>query len=237
MTSPSGVVVFLTTWIRTEALMIMLFLRSPTEHETQVAITDSDDRIPAEDQSFSSPVGLGGFHKDATQHDRVDDQAHNVLEDQNTDGYGTFLGHHPSTETNGHLDLNGEEESRDEGPVGKAEKMLQGLSMSPWEKATSHHIMAKNSQLQRKDMVKITRVWRHFRSTKVVKMSCRKRPCSRMFLWARLQAPFLAMKRALRWRSRMRGLPKFSAAMRARTYSSGIMLFLANIFLPPLPNN
>lgn len=35
MTSPSGVVVFLTTWILTEALMIMLFLRSPTRNMKQ----------------------------------------------------------------------------------------------------------------------------------------------------------------------------------------------------------
>lgn len=31
-------------------------------------------------------------------------------------------------------------------------------SMSPWAKATSHHIMAKSSQLHRKDMVKMTSV-------------------------------------------------------------------------------
>lgn len=106
-------------------------------------------------------------------------------------------------------------------------------SMSPWAKATSHHIMAKSNQLHRKDMVKMTSVWRHFRSTKVVKISCRNRPCSRMFLCARLHAPFLAMKRALRGRSRMRGLRRFSAAIRASTYSSGIILFRASIFLPP----
>jgi hypothetical protein len=39
-----------------------------------------------------------------------------------------------------------------------------------------------------------------------------------MFLCARLQAPLLAMKRALESRSRMRGLRRFSAAMRARTF-------------------
>lgn len=45
---------------------------------------------------------------------------------------------------------------------------------SPWEKAMSHQTMAKSSQLHRKDMVNMSSVWGHLRSTSVVNTSCRK---------------------------------------------------------------
>ena len=52
-------------------------------------------------------------------------------------------------------------------------------SRSPWAKAMSHHAMAKSIHEQRKAEVKIRRECCHFRSTMVVKTSCRNLPCER----------------------------------------------------------
>ncbi|TNN59798.1 hypothetical protein EYF80_029983 [Liparis tanakae] len=69
-------------------------------------------------------------------------------------------------------------------------------SKSPCANAISHQIIPKRSQLHRKDMVKMMSVWSHFKSTRVVKTSCKNRPCSRMLVCATLQVPFLATNRA-----------------------------------------
>lgn len=102
-------------------------------------------------------------------------------------------------------------------------------SRSPWAKATNHQPIPKSNQLQRNVIVKITKVNRHLRSTKVVKTSWRNRPCSRMFLCARLQAPFFAMKRALLIRSLKTGFRGKRDTSAGRANSSGIMLFRASI--------
>lgn len=52
----------------------------------------------------------------STQHDGVDDEAHDVLQDEHRDGGGTLLGDHAPAETDGHLHLDGEQEGRREGP-------------------------------------------------------------------------------------------------------------------------
>lgn len=103
-------------------------------------------------------------------------------------------------------------------------------SRSPCANATSHQLMANSSQLLTNVVVKMTSVKRHFRSTSVVNTSCRKRPCSRMFLCARLHEPFLAMKRALFTRSLNTGLRGMREASPGSPNSSGMMLFLANMF-------
>lgn len=46
-----------------------------------------------------------------TQHDGVDDESHDVLQNEDHDGSQTLLGYHPSSEADGHLDFDGEEES------------------------------------------------------------------------------------------------------------------------------
>ncbi|TRY60515.1 hypothetical protein DNTS_001485 [Danionella cerebrum] len=107
--------------------------------------------------------------------------------------------------------------------------ILRCGSRSPCAKATSHQDMAKSNQLHKKVMVKMTSVKRHFRSTSVVKTSCKKRPCSRMFLCAKLQAPLLAMKRALFTRSLNTGLRGTRDTSAGRANSSGMMLFRGSI--------
>lgn len=49
-------------------------------------------------------------------------------------------------------------------------------SRSPWAKASSHQAMAKSIQEQIKAEVKISKECCHFRSTMVVKTSCRNLP-------------------------------------------------------------
>jgi len=56
--------------------------------------------------------------KSLTQHHGVDDEADDVLHDEDRDGGRTVFRYHPSPEADGHLDLDGEEEGRDEGPGG-----------------------------------------------------------------------------------------------------------------------
>lgn len=102
-------------------------------------------------------------------------------------------------------------------------------SKSPCPKATNHHSMANNSQLHRKVMVKMTRVKRHLRSTKVVNTSCRNLPCSRMFLCAKLHAPLLAMKRALFTRSLNTGFRGIRDASAGTANSSGMILLRGSI--------
>lgn len=89
------------------------------EHEAELAVADGDDCLSAEDQRLSPPVSLSCLHEYAAQHDSVDDQPHNVLQDQDCDGQGTFLSHHPAPKADGHLNFNGEEESGGERPVGE----------------------------------------------------------------------------------------------------------------------
>lgn len=93
------------------------------EHEAEPAVTDGDDSIPAENKRFCPPVRLRCFHEDASKHDGVDNQAHNILKDQDCDGEGTLFCHHSAPKTNGHLDLDGEEECRSEGPVRREGKI------------------------------------------------------------------------------------------------------------------
>ncbi|TNN71172.1 hypothetical protein EYF80_018520 [Liparis tanakae] len=117
----------------------------------------------------------------------------------------------------------------DQARSGSGSRSRSRESRSPCAKATSHQLMANSSQLLTKVVVKMTSVKRQRRSTSVVNTSCRKRPCSRMFLCARLHAPFLAMKRALFTRSRNTGLRGNREARPGRPNSSGMMLFRANI--------
>lgn len=104
-------------------------------------------------------------------------------------------------------------------------------SRSPCANAISHQIMPNKNQLHRKDMVNIMSVQSHFKSTNVVKTSCRKRPCSRIFVWATLQVPFLATKRAFLCTALNCGW-RTSSAKRVSKKSSGIRPFLDNIALP-----
>lgn len=102
-------------------------------------------------------------------------------------------------------------------------------SRSPCANASSHHPIANSSQLHRKVMVKMTKVKRHLRSTRVVNTSCRNLACSRMFLCAKLHAPPLAMKRALFTRSLNTGLRGIRDTSAGTENSSGMILFRGNI--------
>ena len=85
------------------------------DHEAQFVVAHGDDRVLAEDERLRAPVGLRRLHEDAAQHDGVDDQAHDVLHDQDDDGGDALLRHHPGAEADGHLYLDGEEERGGEG--------------------------------------------------------------------------------------------------------------------------
>lgn len=45
-----------------------------------------------------------------TQHDGVDDESYDVLRDEEGDGSRTLFRYHPPTESDGHLNLDGEQE-------------------------------------------------------------------------------------------------------------------------------
>lgn len=45
-----------------------------------------------------------------TQHDGVDDESYDVLRDEEGDGSRTLFRYHPSPESDGHLNLDGEQE-------------------------------------------------------------------------------------------------------------------------------
>lgn len=85
------------------------------DHEAQLVVSDGDDCVLTENERLRAPVGLCSFHEDAAEHDGVDDESDDVLHDQDDDGGDAFLRDHPAPETNGHLDLYGEEESGGEG--------------------------------------------------------------------------------------------------------------------------
>ena len=51
-----------------------------------------------------------------TEHDSVDDEADDVLHDEDGDGGRTLFCYHPSSEADGHLNLDGEQEGRRERP-------------------------------------------------------------------------------------------------------------------------
>lgn len=76
---------------------------SHSKHEGGAAIPLRDDGVPGEDERLGSAVGLRRLHEDAAEHHGVDNQPHNVLDDQNCDGEGTLLRHHSPTKTDGHL--------------------------------------------------------------------------------------------------------------------------------------
>lgn len=75
------------------------------EHKRRSAVPRRNDCVPREDEGFCSPVGLSRLHEHTAQHDGVDDQAQNVLDDEDNDGQRTFFRHHPSSETNSDLTL------------------------------------------------------------------------------------------------------------------------------------
>lgn len=54
---------------------------------------------------------LGGSILRLTQHDCVDDEPHDVLQDQDSDGCKTVFSDHSPSEAYGDLDLDGEQES------------------------------------------------------------------------------------------------------------------------------
>ena len=53
-----------------------------------------------------------------TQHDGVDDEPHDVLDDEHRDGRAALLGDHAAPEADGHLHLDGEQKGRGERPGG-----------------------------------------------------------------------------------------------------------------------
>lgn len=183
---------------------------SNSEHEGGTAISRSNDGIPGEDERLGAAVGLGRLHEHAAQHHGIDDQTHDVLDDQHGDGQRALLRHHPPTKADGHLQ---QAAKFNEAKTGKnhldpsaqlefsptwtsMEKrkaevkewmaVTQGTgpgsllgsrgSRSPWAKANNHQIIAKSIQEQRKAEVKMRKECCHFRSTMVVKTSCRNRP-------------------------------------------------------------
>lgn len=81
---------------------------SDSEHEGGSAVSSGDDGVPGENERLRPPVGLRRLHEDAAEHHGVDDQPQNVLDDQDDDGDGTLLRHHPAAESDGHLESEGE---------------------------------------------------------------------------------------------------------------------------------
>lgn len=77
------------------------------EHEGGPPVAGGDDGVPGEDKRLGPAVGLCRLHKDAAQHNGVDDQPQDVLDDQHGDGQGTLLCHHPAPEPDGHLQQDG----------------------------------------------------------------------------------------------------------------------------------
>lgn len=47
------------------------------------------------------------LHEHTAEHHSVDDQPHNILDDQHGDGQRTLLRHHPATKTDGNLQQTG----------------------------------------------------------------------------------------------------------------------------------
>ncbi|KAJ8249780.1 hypothetical protein COCON_G00229960 [Conger conger] len=88
------------------------------EHEAEAVVAHGDDGVPAEDERLGPPVRLRRLHEDAAQHDGVDDQPHDVLQDQHADGRRALLRDHAPAEADGHLHLDGEQEGRAERPAG-----------------------------------------------------------------------------------------------------------------------
>lgn len=96
--------------------------------------------MAAEDQRLGATVGLSGLHEDTTwgranavtscfvppdgtflsltQHDGIDDEAHDVLQDEDGDGGRTLLCYHASAEADGDLNLDGEQEGWRKRPAG-----------------------------------------------------------------------------------------------------------------------
>lgn len=52
-----------------------------------------------------------------TQHHSIDDESHNVLQDEDGDGSGTLLRYHTFSKADGHLNLDGEQEGWCERPA------------------------------------------------------------------------------------------------------------------------
>lgn len=88
---------------------------SDADHKTQLAVSEGDDCVLAEDERLRAPMSLRSFHEDAAQHDGVDDQSHDVLHYEDDDGRDALLRDHPTPEADGHLDFYGEEEGGGEG--------------------------------------------------------------------------------------------------------------------------
>ncbi|KAF7245602.1 Natural cytotoxicity triggering receptor 3 ligand 1 [Varanus komodoensis] len=85
------------------------------QHEAELAPAQGDHRVLAENERLGAPARLGRLHEDASQHDGVDHQPHDILHYQDEDGGRALLGHHAAAEADGHLHLDGEEEGRGEG--------------------------------------------------------------------------------------------------------------------------
>ncbi len=79
------------------------------KHEAQLVVSDANNRVLTEDERLRAPVRLRRFHEDASQHDGIDHQTDDVLDDQYHDGRDALLRDHPPSKTNGHLDFDGEQ--------------------------------------------------------------------------------------------------------------------------------
>lgn len=80
---------------------------SDSEHEGRTTISRSDDGTSGEDERLCPAVGLRRLHEHAAEHHSVDDQPHDILDDQHSDGQRTLLRHHPATKADGHLQQKG----------------------------------------------------------------------------------------------------------------------------------